>query len=108
MRRTVRTAQCDRHRPGAQPHGWANCPATRSWNKPLLDVIVVWPQTDLAMVLFSIAIEGVPEEILQGARLVGATEIQRLFRIMIPQSMATIIAFTARITIFTLKVFDVV
>jgi alpha-glucoside transport system permease protein len=58
--------------------------------------------------LFSAAIKGIPDEILEAARVDGATEIQLFFGIMIPHLMGTIIAVTTTIIIFTLKVFDVV
>jgi alpha-glucoside transport system permease protein len=71
-------------------------------------IIVVWLQTGYAMVLFSAAIKGIPEEIIEAARVDGATEIQVFFRIMIPYILGTIITVTTTIIIFTLKVFDVV
>ena len=60
------------------------------------------------MVLFSAALKGIPEEILEAARVDGATEVQVFFRIMIPYIMGTIITVTTTIIIFTLKIFDVV
>ena len=71
-------------------------------------IIVVWLQTGYAMVLFSAAIKGIPEEIIEAARVDGATEIQVFFRIMIPYILGTIITVTTTIIIFTLKIFDVV
>lgn len=93
---------------GGQPHGWTNYTAISPWNNLFLVVIVVWLQTGFAMVLFSAAIKGIPEEILEAARVDGATEIQLFFRIMIPYLKGTIIAVTTTIIIFTLKIFDVV
>ena len=58
--------------------------------------------------LFSAAIKGIPEEIIEAARVDGATEIQVFFRIMIPYILGTIITVTTTIIIFTLKIFDVV
>ena len=60
------------------------------------------------MVLFSAALKGISEEILEAARVDGATEIQVFFRIMIPSIMGTIITVTTTVVIFTLKIFDVV
>jgi alpha-glucoside transport system permease protein len=60
------------------------------------------------MVLFSAALKGIPEEIIEAARVDGATEIQVFFRIMIPYIMGTIITVWTTIVIFTLKIFDVV
>jgi alpha-glucoside transport system permease protein len=93
---------------GGQPHGWTNFTAIAPWNNLFLVIIVVWLQTGYAMVLFSAAIKGIPEEIIEASRVDGATEIQVFFRIMIPYILGTIITVTTTIIIFTLKVFDVV
>jgi len=93
---------------GGQSHGWTNYTAIAPWNNLFLVIIVVWLQTGYAMVLFSAAIKGIPDEILEAARVDGATEIALFFRIMIPYVRGTIIAVTTTIIIFTLKIFDVV
>lgn len=93
---------------GGQPHGWTNYTAIAPWNNLFLVVIVLWLQTGYAMVLFSAAIKGIPEELLEAARVDGANELQIFFRIMIPYIMGTIITVTTTIVIFTLKIFDVV
>jgi len=93
---------------GGQTHGWTNYTAIAPWNNLFLVIIVVWLQAGYAMVLFSAAIKGIPEEIIEAARMDGATEIQIFFRIMIPYILGTIITVTTTIIIFTLKIFDVV
>ena len=93
---------------GGQPHGWTNYTAIAPWNNLFLVIIVVWLQAGFAMVLFSAAIKGIPEEIIEAARMDGASEIQVFFRIMIPYILGTIITVTTTIIIFTLKIFDVV
>jgi alpha-glucoside transport system permease protein len=93
---------------GGQSHGWTNYVAIAPWNNLFLVIIVVWLQTGYAMVLFSAAIKGIPEEIMEAARVDGATEIQLFFSIMVPYVWGTIIAVTTTIIIFTLKIFDVV
>jgi len=60
------------------------------------------------MVIFSSAIKGVPEEILEAARVDGANEFQIFFRIIIPSIQGTIITVTTTIVIFALKIFDIV
>jgi alpha-glucoside transport system permease protein len=84
---------------------WA---AIAPWNNLFLIIIVVWLQAGFAMVLFSAALKGVPEEILEAARVDGATEVQSFFRIMIPYIMGTIITTWTTVVIFTLKIFDIV
>ncbi|MEJ2262544.1 MAG: sugar ABC transporter permease [Anaerolineales bacterium] len=93
---------------GGQPHPWDKWVAIAPWNNLFLIVIVVWLQAGYGMVLFSAALKGIPEEILEAARVDGATEIQTFFQIMIPYIMGTIITVWTTIVIFTLKIFDVV
>jgi alpha-glucoside transport system permease protein len=93
---------------GGMSHGWTNDVTIAPWNNLFLVIIVVWLQAGYAMVLFSAAIKGIPEEIMEAARVDGASEIQLFFGIMIPQIQGTIIAVTTTIIIFTLKIFDVV
>ena len=93
---------------GGQPHPWDKWVAIAPWNNLFLILIVIWLQTGYSMVLFSAALKGIPEEIIEAARVDGATEIQVFFRIMIPYIMGTIITVWTTIVIFTLKIFDVV
>ncbi len=71
-------------------------------------MILIWLQTGFAMVLFSAAIKGIPGELLEAARVDGATEIQLFFKIMIPYIMGTIITVSTTIVIATLKIFDII
>lgn len=92
---------------GGEPQAWIPL-TTWPWNNLFLIVIVIWLQTGFAMVLFSAAIKGIPGEIMEAARVDGASEIQIFFNIMIPYIMGTIITVTTTIVIFTLKIFDIV
>jgi alpha-glucoside transport system permease protein len=71
-------------------------------------VILIWIQTGFAMVIFSAALRGIPEESLEAARIDGANEIQIFFKIMIPQIVVTIMVVWTTITIIVLKIFDIV
>ena len=93
---------------GSEPIAWTAHTAISPWNNLFLVIIVAWLQAGFAMVLFSAALKGIPEEILEAARVDGATEVQVFFKIMIPHIMGTIITVTTTIVIFTLKIFDVV
>jgi alpha-glucoside transport system permease protein len=93
---------------GGQPQSWPAYTAIAPFNNLFLVVIVIWLQAGYSMVLFSAAIKGVPEEILEAARVDGAKEGQVFFRIIIPQIMGTIITVMTTVIIFTLKIFDVV
>ena len=71
-------------------------------------VILIWIQTGFAMVIFSAALRGIPEETLEAARMDGANEMQIFFKIMIPQIIGTIMVVWTTITIIVLKIFDIV
>lgn len=73
-----------------------------------LIVIMIWLQAGFAMVIFSAALKGIPEELLEAARVDGATEWTIFFRIMIPSIWGTIITVSTTIVIFSLKIFDIV
>lgn len=93
---------------GGNPQAWTAFTDIAPWNNLFLVIIVVWLQAGFAMVLFSAALKGIPEEILEAARVDGASEVQAFLRIMIPYIQGTIITVTTTIVIFTLKIFDVV
>ena len=71
-------------------------------------VILIWLQTGFAMVVFSAAIKGVSAEIIEAARLDGATERQLFVRVIVPMIRGTIVTVTTTIAIVTLKIFDIV
>lgn len=77
-------------------------------NTLLLIVIMIWLQTGFAMVVISAAIKGVPNELLEAARIDGANEIQVFFRIIIPSVRPTILTVVTTILILVLKAFDIV
>lgn len=93
---------------GGTPEAFPQWVDIAPWNNLFLIVIVVWLQAGFAMVLFSAALKGIPEELLEAGRIDGATEIQIFFRIMLPYIQGTIISVWTTIVIFTLKIFDVV
>ncbi|GAB4271900.1 MAG: sugar ABC transporter permease [Candidatus Promineifilaceae bacterium] len=93
---------------GGQPRAWPQWIEIAPWNNLFLIVIVVWLQAGFAMVLFSAALKGIPNELMEAGRVDGANEFQIFFRIMIPYIRGTIITVWTTIVIFTLKIFDVV
>lgn len=91
---------------GGETQAWTSM--LQPWNNLFLIVILIWMQTGFAMVIFSAAIKGVPEELLEAARVDGAGEIRIFFNIIIPYISKTILAVSTTIIVFTLKIFDVV
>ncbi|MDY6873391.1 MAG: sugar ABC transporter permease [Chloroflexota bacterium] len=90
---------------GGQAQPWLNIPP---WNNFFLIVIMIWLQTGYAMVILSSAIKGVPAELLEAARIDGATEAKAFFSIIIPYIRGTLITVITTIVIFSLKTFDIV
>jgi alpha-glucoside transport system permease protein len=78
------------------------------WNNLMLMIIMIWLQTGFAMVILSSAIKGVPEDMLEAARLDGATEIQIFWRVVVPTIMSSIVVVFTTMIIGVLKVFDIV
>ncbi|WP_206424258.1 carbohydrate ABC transporter permease [Cohnella candidum] len=91
---------------GGDPQAWTSM--TQPWNNLFLIVILIWMQTGFAMVILSAALKGVPEDILEAARMDGAGEIRIFFRIIIPFISGTLLSVTTTVIVFTLKIFDVV
>ena len=71
-------------------------------------MVMVWLQTGFAMVILSAAIKGVPEELIEAARIDGASEIQVFRRIIVPTIRGSLITVATTIFIVILKVFDIV
>jgi alpha-glucoside transport system permease protein len=90
---------------GNQPVPWAT---TFPINLPAEILIMIWLQTGFAMVVLSAAIKGVSTEVLEAARLDGATERQIFFGVIVPIIRGSIITVATTIAIATLKIFDIV
>ncbi len=93
---------------GGTPRAWAQWVDIIPFNNLFLIIIMIWLQAGFAMVLFSAALKGIPEELMEASRVDGANEFQIFFRIMIPYIQGTIITVFTTVIIFTLKIFDVV
>lgn len=78
------------------------------WNTLALIAIMVWLQVGFAMVVLSAAIKGVPDELLEAARIDGATELQAFLRITVPSIRGAILTVYTTIAIAVLKVFDII
>ena len=58
--------------------------------------------------LLSAAVKGIPNEIIEAARIDGANEFQIFWRVTIPMIRSTIVVVSTTIIILVLKVFDIV
>ncbi len=90
---------------GHDPVDWLT---QHPWNNLYLMVIMVWMQTGFAMVVLSAAIKSIPDEIIEAARIDGASEWQVFRRVMVPTILPTIVVVTTYMVINALKVFDIV
>lgn len=90
---------------GFEPVGWLVNPAINNF---ALIAIMIWLQTGFCMVLLSSAVKGVPTEVLEAARVDGASEIQIFRRIIIPMIMPTVLVVATTVVVLVLKVFDIV
>jgi alpha-glucoside transport system permease protein len=77
-------------------------------NNVALILVAVWVWTGFAMVITSAALKGIPEELLEAARVDGATELTVFRRIIIPLLAPTLTVIGTTLVIFALKAFDIV
>jgi alpha-glucoside transport system permease protein len=78
------------------------------FNNVFLMVILIWMQTGFAMVILSAAIKAVPEELIEAARVDGATPSQIFWRVTLPQISTTIGVVVTTLIVLVMKVFDIV
>lgn len=78
------------------------------WNNLYLMAILIWLQTGFSMVILSSAIKGVPEELIEAARIDGASDWKVFTRITIPTIKSTIVVVWTTVIITVWKVFDIV
>jgi ABC-type sugar transport system permease subunit len=90
---------------GGQPQAWLQ---QAPWNSLFLMAIMIWIQTGFAMVVLSSAIKSVPSELLEAARVDGASESQAFWRVTLPHVRSTLAVVITTLIITVLKVYDIV
>ncbi|HLV99062.1 MAG TPA: sugar ABC transporter permease [Ktedonobacterales bacterium] len=93
---------------GGQPQGFTADPKNDILNNILLMVAYVWMWTGFCMVILSAALKSIPTEILEAARVDGASELSIFFRITMPMISPTIAVVATTMLINILKIFDIV
>lgn len=68
----------------------------------------IWQYTGFAMTLYLAAIRDIPREIFEAARVDGASDIQLFRHVVVPNVGHATMIVIGMLTIFTLKVFDLV
>jgi alpha-glucoside transport system permease protein len=81
----------------------------RPWlNNFCLIMVGVWIWTGFCMVILSASYKGIPRELLEAARVDGATEFRIFWKIILPLMKPTLAVVATTMTINVLKVFDIV
>jgi alpha-glucoside transport system permease protein len=78
------------------------------WNTLLLIVVMIWIQAGFAMVVLSAAIKGIPQDIVEAARIDGTGPVSMFFHVTLPSIRGSVIVVLSTISISVLKVFDIV
>lgn len=91
--------------PNAEPIAWLVNEVTNNF---ALMGVYVWMWTGFCMVILSAALKSIPSEIIEAARVDGATEFQIFGRIIVPMIAPTIAVVITTMLINILKVFDIV
>jgi alpha-glucoside transport system permease protein len=90
--------------------GGSPVPLLLGWplNTFLLIIVGIWMWVGFAMIILSAGLKGISAELLEAARMDGATELQVFFRIILPLLAPTIAVVATTIVITALKTFDIV
>ncbi|GAB3230311.1 sugar ABC transporter permease [Glycomyces halotolerans] len=90
---------------GLSPVNWLN---TFPLNNFLLMVVLVWIEVGFATVVLSAALKGVPNEIIEAARIDGANASEIFWHVTVPSIRSAIVVVAVTVFIATLKLFDIV
>jgi alpha-glucoside transport system permease protein len=91
---------------GGKPLDWLS---RGPWLNNLAIIIIgVWIWTGFCMTVFSAAYKSLPAEIMEAARIDGASDWRLFWQITLPMLSATISTVTVTMLVFALKVFDII
>jgi alpha-glucoside transport system permease protein len=93
------------HALGFDPIAWVT---NRSVNNFALIAAGVWMWTGFSLVVVSAGLKGIPAEIIEAARVDGASEVQIFWRIILPMLSSVLLVVAVTLIINSLKVFDLV
>lgn len=77
-------------------------------NNFALIAIYVWIWTGFCMVIISAALKGIPDDVIEAAKIDGANRLTMFWRIMVPMIGPTLGVVTTTMIINILKIFDVI
>ncbi|GAC1349583.1 MAG: sugar ABC transporter permease [Ktedonobacteraceae bacterium] len=87
------------------PQAWT---INESINNLALIAVYVWMWTGFSMVIISAALKGIPDEIIEAAKIDGASRLNMFWRVTVPMIAPTLGVVTITMIINILKIFDVV
>ena len=87
------------------PQAWIQNPA---FNNIALIAVYAWIWTGFCVVILSAALKGVPDEIIEAAKMDGAGRLTMFWRIMVPMIAPTLGVVITTMIINILKIFDIV
>lgn len=91
---------------GANPRGWL---IQGPWlNNFALIFVGIWIWTGFCMMILSAAYKGIPEDLMDAARVDGANEWQTFWYVILPYMKSTIAVVATTMVVNVLKIFDIV
>jgi alpha-glucoside transport system permease protein len=90
---------------GVPPQSWLTNTAINNF---ALIAIYVWMWTGFSMVIISAALKGIPDEVIEAAKIDGASRWNMFWQVTIPLISPTLGVVTTTMLINILKIFDVV
>jgi alpha-glucoside transport system permease protein len=93
---------------GGEPIAWIQQNQPIPLNTIMLVVVGTWMLAGFSMVILSAGLKAIPTELLEAARVDGASEWYVFRKIIFPLLLPTVAVVTTTVIIFALKTFDVV
>lgn len=90
---------------GGKPVAWMSNAAVNNF---ALMFVGTWLWAGFCMTILSAAIKGLPDEVLEAARVDGANEWNMFWRIILPMIWPIVVVVTITMVINILKIFDIV
>jgi alpha-glucoside transport system permease protein len=74
----------------------------------LIMVVIIWIQAGFSTVVISAALKGVPDDLVEAAKIDGATDRQAFYKVVLPYIKGTIITVATTTVLAVLKLFDII
>jgi len=89
----------------SHPPGWST---STTWSMPTIIIVGTWREMGYFMLLFLAGLQTIPPELHDAARVDGASAWQRFRKVTLPYLRPTTFFVTVILTIWSLKVFDLI